>query len=419
VIWPAPVVTLAPQNMPALTPAGSPPDDGSVVAGDTGAGDENGNNAVAEIPVEIAPMKVGEWEATDEPDSTEDVITSIPRRPVVPTSYTPPTADLTSQLLPAVQRGFGLAQRGAMYAARTEFVQVLRRVAQSRDAAADTNKHSRALAAGLRALDEAEDFVPNGVQLEAELDVRTTASSHRTKVLPAEPEEVSPMEAVALYHGYAQDQLQRAIAGEQAGSMALHGLGTIYGRLAQRNDDDVQFTRSAMTMYSAALAACPNNHLAANELGVLVCRSGRAEEAATLFMQTINFAPSAMAYHNLAIAQQRSGQMGQAAANEWESQRLAAMERARGDVSRRAGVRWVTPEEMARVSQPINRPPALAVHPAAPPPVPTKSAWQRVVEKTKSLPLPGGRSNENLGPMPVEQIARPMESGAGNQRQWR
>jgi hypothetical protein len=336
----------------------------------------------------------------------------------------PRGVDLTSQLLAAVQRGFGLAQRGALFAARTEFVQVLRRVAQARDAAADTSEHSRALAAGLRALDEAEDFVPEGVQLEAELDVRTTASSHRTRVLPAEPEEVSPLEAVAMYHGFAQEQLKLAVAGEQAGSMALHGLGTICARLAARQDDDVQLTRSAITMYAAAVDACPNNHLAANELGVLICRSGRAEEAAALFMQTIDFAPSAVAYHNLAIAQQRIGLMDQSMANEMESQRLAAHERARGDVSRRAGVRWVTPEEMARGSQPIHRPAApanQAALPQSPPPPPVKSTWQRVVDSTKSLPLPGRgmRSKDELGPMPTERVARPMATGGGNQSQWR
>jgi tetratricopeptide (TPR) repeat protein len=327
--------------------------------------------------------------------------------------------DLTSQLLPAVQRGFGLAQRGAMYAARTEFVQVLRRVAQAQDAAAGSNEHSRSLAAGLRALDEAEDFVPDGVQLEAELDVRTTASSHRTNILPPEPEEVLPSTAVMLYHGYAQDQLKQAIAGEQAGSMALYGLGTIYGRLAERKDDDVQLSRSAMTMYAAALGACPNNHLAANELGVLVCRNGQAEEAAALFMQAINFAPSAVAYHNLAIAQQRSGQPATAAANEMESQRLAALERARGDVSRRAGVRWVTPQEMARASQPVNRTSAAVAQPQAPPPPTTKSTWQRVTESTKALPFPGRRTKEDLGPVQGERVARPMGTGPGNQNQWR
>jgi tetratricopeptide (TPR) repeat protein len=270
-----------------------------------------------------------------------------------PVAAVAPAADrLTVQLLPAVQRGFRLAQRGALYAAREEFIQVLRRVAQSRDAVAKTDERSRALAAGLRALDEAEDFVPQGTELEAELDVRRVASSHRTRVLPPGPEKVLPVDAVRLYHEYAREQLAKAAAGERAGSMALHGVGRIYARLAELGDDDDRLLRWAMTTYSAALEACPDNHLAANELGVLVCRDGRPGEAVRLFERAIDFAPSATAYHNLAAAQQRLGMYAQAEANERESQRLAAAERASGAISRRAGIEWVSPAEMARVVQP-------------------------------------------------------------------
>lgn len=336
---------------------------------------------------------------------------------VAQASFTPTTTELTSQLLPAVQRGFGLAQKGAYFAARTEFVQVLRRIALAHDAAADTDEHAKALAAGLRALDEAEDFVPNGVQLEAELDVRSVASSHRTDVLPDEFEKVTPREAVSLYHVFAQEQLKVAVAGEQAGSMVLYGLGTIYTKLAQRCEDDMQMTQCAMTMYSAALGTCPNNYMAANELGVLVCRSGRAEQAIGLFQQTIDFAPSAVAYHNLAIALQKIGQCDAAAANEVESQRLAALERSRGEVSRRAGIQWVTPAEMARAGRSEIGAPAAAdqVQPIAP--EPAKSTWRKMVDSTKSLPFPGkGPGNENLGPVPAERVAQPMSV---NQSQWR
>src|SRR5262249_12101401 len=83
-----------------------------------------------------------------------------------PSPYLATSAEMTSQLLPAVQRGYDLAQRGAFFAARTEFVQVLRRVAQAKDAASGTEEHARALAAGLRALDEANDFIPQGAQVE-------------------------------------------------------------------------------------------------------------------------------------------------------------------------------------------------------------------------------------------------------------
>jgi tetratricopeptide (TPR) repeat protein len=297
--------------------------------------------------------------------------------------YTPTTTELTSQLLPVVQRGYALAQRGALYAAQTEFVQVLRRVAQARDAARGGEEHSRALAAGWRALDEAADFAPRGTQLEGEVNVWLVASSHRTPVLQYQNGEVSVHEAAALYHAYAERQLASAVAGEQTGSMALHGLGKINARLAELRDEDVQHVRTAMAMFSAALAARPDNHLAANELGVLLCRTGRPGDAARLFERAIDFAPSATAYHNLAVAQHKLGMHGQSAANEGESQRLAAFERAAGAVSQRVGVRWVAPQDMARPAQPSPLTPKAVVAEA-----PKKSRWQKALDAARSMPLP-------------------------------
>jgi len=285
---------------------------------------------------------------------------------------------LTAQLLPVVQRGYNLAQRGAFFAARTEFIQVLRRIAQAKDAAAGTNEHSRQLAAGLRAMDEADDFVPQGVQLEAELDVRSVVSSHRTPVLSGHVEEVSPHEAVVLYHRYAQMQLAQAAEEEQAGSMALYGLGKVYARLAERRDDDVQCVRGAMTMYCAALDACPTNNLAANELGVLLCRTGHPAEAVADFERAINVVPSATAYHNLAVAQRQLGLAAQSAANEQESQRLAAIERSTGTLSRRAGIEWISPQEMARIAPPAQMTPTSPTEPvtAARPTAPPRHPWR-------------------------------------------
>jgi len=315
--------------------------------------------------------------------------------PVVPDhralQYTPTTSELTSQLLPAVQRGYALAQRGALYAAQTEFVQVLRRVALAKDASRGGDQHSRALAVGLRALDEAEDFVPRGLALEGEVNVWTVASSHRTPVLQDYAHEVSLHTAASLYHAFAERQLAFAVAGEQTGSMALHGLGKINARLADLGDNDVHDVRTAVTMFSAALAVRPDNHLAANELGVLLCRNGRPAESVRLFERAIDFAPSATAYHNLAVSQRKLGMHGQAVANDQESQRLAAWERSTGAVSQRVGVRWVAPGDMARVAQPAPlAPKAVVAH------VPPKSPWKKTAEFARSLSLPrfGGRNDE-------------------------
>jgi tetratricopeptide (TPR) repeat protein len=350
-------------------------------------------HAVGEQPGNVIPVN-GEAIEGDAPatyrlpligfcdPAEEHLVTGVPRavaplfeavaeQPEVAAPPTSPTGlafpansnELTKQLLPAAQRGYNLAQRGAFLAARTEFIQVLRRVAQAKDAKSGTSEFSTALAAGLRAMDESEDFVPEGAQLEGELDVRGMASSHRTPVLRDHEGEVLPHDAVGMYHKFAQERLAHAALDEQSGSMALYGLGKVYQRLSERRDDDVTCIRGAMTMYCAALDACPTNNLAANELGVLQCRTGHPSEAISNFERAITIAPSATAYHNLAIAQQKVGKPAESAVAEQESQRLAAWERANNAMSRRAGIQWVSPAELARASQPALLGPA-ATEPA-------------------------------------------------------
>jgi tetratricopeptide (TPR) repeat protein len=349
--------------------------------------------------------------------------------------FTPTSNELTAQLLPAVRRGCDLAQRGALYAAQTEFIQVIRRIAQVHDSERGTDQHSRALAEGLRAIEEAADFVPTGAGLEGDLDVAIAASSHRTPLVRQSPASVAPHTAVALYHGFAQERMAKAVAGQQAGSMALFGLGKVNARRAERNDDDVLATRSAMTMYLAALAACPVNHLAANELGVLLCRNGHAAEAVRLFEQTIDQSPSATAYHNLAVAQRKLGLVGQAAANQRESDRLAAWERATGAVSRRAGVDWVPADQFAlaapspTLGTPVadySRPPLTATGQNAPAPIPytaapaaQKSPLQKAAALARSISLPGTGGNEkSLHGAPAPRAALPGPVAARRNMPW-
>jgi len=312
---------------------------------------------VTSVPADVAPQL--ETLATPPTPADEKALAASP----VGLAFPANSNELTKQLLPAVQRGYNLAQRGAFLAARTEFIQVLRRVAQAKDAKCGTNEFSAALAAGLRAMSEAEDFVPEGAQLEGELDVRGVASSHRTPVLRDHEGEVLPHDVVGMYHKFAQERLAHAALDEQSGSMALYGLGKVYQRLAERRDDDVTCIRGAMTMYCAALDACPNNNLAANELGVLQCRTGHPHEAIENFARAITIAPSATAYHNLAVAQQKAGKQAESAVSEQESQRLASWERASSALSQRAGIKWVSPAEMARVTQPA-LPGSAATEPA-------------------------------------------------------
>ncbi|MEX2091775.1 MAG: hypothetical protein WD971_03810 [Pirellulales bacterium] len=269
------------------------------------------------------------------------------------TPFAPTTAELSRQLLPTVRKAYGLAQHGAVYAAQTEFIQVLRRIAEAKDAAEGVDTHSRALAAGLRALDEADDFAPHGAQLEADMNVAVMVSSHRTPVLLDAGPTTRPAEAIALYHQFARQQLAQAVAGEQAGSMALYGLGKVQNRLAYEADGELRHERKALTMFLAALDAGPGNHLAANEIGVLLSRGGQPAEAAAHFCRAIDLAPTSTSYHNLAVVERKMGYHEQAAANEQYAWQLAERDRFAGATSRAKGVQWVAPQELSRIAQPL------------------------------------------------------------------
>lgn len=104
------------------------------------------------------------------------------------------------------RHAFGLAERGALYSARSEFIQTLRVVAQGLDTTRGVNEHSRALASGLRALKAADDFMPRGARLEADLDLERLIATHRTPVLQSH--DVSQLTPVAALQRAGRDRLR-------------------------------------------------------------------------------------------------------------------------------------------------------------------------------------------------------------------
>ncbi len=76
------------------------------------------------------------------------------------------------------RHGFGLAGRGAYFAARSEFLGALRLVAEGLDTEQKTDVHSRALAAALTAMKEAEDFLPSGSRIGSRLDLPGVIAAH-------------------------------------------------------------------------------------------------------------------------------------------------------------------------------------------------------------------------------------------------
>ena len=249
--------------------------------------------------------------------------------------------------LAKIQHGYLLADRHAYYAARQEFIQVLRMVSRTADAREQTTVRTSDLASGLRALEEAEDFVPAGTGLEADLNVVIIASAHRTTVMQdSQLAQLQPRQLMDRYFRFAQIKLAAAVADDPDGSMALHALGKLQRRLSQLEPKEHLLAhRQAFAFQQAALLSHRYNHLAAHELGVLLADAGRYPEAVSLLEQVVAKEPHPVVLRNLAQVQYKLGRAGLAAANDRQANQLASQSGDQG-----SKVQWVSPQEFARAA---------------------------------------------------------------------
>jgi hypothetical protein len=132
-----------------------------------------------------------------------------------------------------------------------------------------------------------------------------------------------------------------------------------------------------------------NNYLAANELGVLLSRAGRNEEARTILQHCASLAPRAEVWHNLVVVHRKLGEIG--LANQAQQQMNAAQ--ARHPASAPATgkpadmVKWVAPEEFAKASRPAPTATAPSVQIPDPPASTTAAAVTAPAEKQSPGPL--------------------------------
>ncbi len=309
--------------------------------------------------------------------------------PVVRSEQLEKTAQQADQ---QIRRGFGLANRGACYAARAEFVAALRMLAQALDAEHRTTNHSRSLSAALTAMKEAQDFLPTGGRFESDLEMPTLIASHRTPILKgAATENLVPLLALKAYFTFAQAQLAAAADREVAGSMALYALGKLHAVVSQRKTADLVAAESkAVVFYQAALLTCPQNHMAANDLGVLLAHGGYYPEARSALERSVSILPQSANLNNLAIVYQRLGQpaMADQARRQAESVRRGEIERLRTrQASANGAVQWIDPKVFAE----------MGVEPADPAAAPGKKVSQNPLPLPTALTLT--LSQRERGPM--------------------
>lgn len=313
------------------------------------------------------PIAEPEQDAASQPVSRPAAATSAgPKPPLAPAADPEPAEqrrpEIANGALQAVaakaeQRARGafvLAGRGAVYSARAELVDTLRMVAEALDAQSAMTQRSDALAAGLNALKEVDDFTPRGGQPERRVDLRHVISGHRTDVLKdADHESLTSLLAAQAYYTYAQEKL--AVAGGRlpAASLALFGLGKLQmAQPARGADPETSTIAKAMVFQQAALLVESRNFLAANELGVLLARVGQWNDARRVLRHGVATFPQAELWKNLATVHGQLGEMQLAQLAHREAERAAMQTRgwqASHELDNGGGfVRWVTPQRFAQ-----------------------------------------------------------------------
>jgi len=278
---------------------------------------------------------------------------SVPMTPsFVPTAPRPAQVDhallaVRGRMATLVDHGLILAQRGAYYSARAEFIQALRLATQTLDTAEKSHRHSEALADAIAALDEAGEFIPAGAQLEGNVDLNLVVDAHRTPVLKGKNLEYeTALTAAQAYFSFAQERLNVACGGMPETARALVGLGRIQQYLNNTTGDNRTLVGPrSIALFQTALAIDGANYEAANELGVLLARYGQLEDAKAALLQGVNASPRAEIWQNLASVHQSLGEVEMARRASLEAE--AAQQFANMNAGLDA-VRWVSPEQMAQ-----------------------------------------------------------------------
>jgi tetratricopeptide (TPR) repeat protein len=257
----------------------------------------------------------------------------------------------------AVRTGFNLAERGALYSARSQFIEALRILAEAVDAQHGTLAHTRALNAGLRAMQEVNDFIPRNGAFDNDLNLRLLVGSHRTPVLKdAALDNLTALQAQRMYLAYAQEQLAAAGADQPVASLALHGMGKICTVPPEMHGPPEQIAEAKAVVYhQAALMVEPKNFMAANELGVLLAHFGRFSESRSVLEHAVTMSGGPIEWQNLASVCDRLNQPTRAA--EARQQATLAQSKLQSDGYATAGmkypIQWLDPDSFATTNSMI------------------------------------------------------------------
>jgi tetratricopeptide (TPR) repeat protein len=253
------------------------------------------------------------------------------------------------QLVERNEYGVSLARRGALASAETEFIQSLRLIADSLDSQAHVNLHSQALSAAWAALNEADDFFNLSLRRDlSTVNISALVAGHETPVLKdVDTMHVPAIDAEQAYYNYALDRILEAMHGQPAAARPIYSLGKLYTLRAANEQNAMSASAKAMFMFHTAMELNPNDHLSANELGVLLSKQNHLDQAKRLFQRSLTINSNVTAWQNLAKVHTLLGETDLAKRAQNEIDLLTRTAKPTADVD---GVAWVDAKTFDRVT---------------------------------------------------------------------
>ena len=284
-----------------------------------------------------------------------------------------------------VEYGKTLSRRGAAYTARQEFLSAMQVIANSNDSVSGDNRHSKALRMALLAMEEARDFSVASPEQQIQMDVASVIESHRSNVLTkAQAATLSPTQAMNRYFARAQNQLDLAGGRNVVTAEVFYCMGKLHTML-NRNQKVLSPHQTAQSVvyHQAALLSDNQHHRSSNELGVLLARNGRLEQAKLLFERSLLAQPTVRTWQNLGEAHRRLGELDYANRAATEVQLLASGQVSIEQSNANSTVKWM-PVDQFNAEAPVDYNQRVAELPAPPAltpankPAPAKSLGERI-----------------------------------------
>ena len=245
-----------------------------------------------------------------------------------------------------IEYGKSLARRGAVYGAKQEFLSALKLVAQSIDQMRGGDMYANAFFEAVQAIRESDDFYNAQAQQHRKVDVVAIAKGHRSKVTdPSYLKGLNPMQAMQMYYDFVQDRLVACSGNTIVAGEALYCLGKLHQVNSKDPIDGSQIDNAkSVVYYNAAVNCDPKNYKSANELGVLLARSGRLVESKNLFLSSLKVHQVSKVWANLASVHRQLGENDLAQLADTEYRRMLE-----GPAANR--IIWVQPETFANQSK--------------------------------------------------------------------